>query len=225
MRPLALQGVARFRPAPDRLELPDPCCDVSFVRGRFWLCGPVTRARASPHVGEDVLLLKISIGTARALLGVPVCELTDRIVPLEDVAAPLAGELAERLERGALLELVVQGAQSAGGDRRFKAAAAALGIGEPVARVADAVNLCERQLERLVHEHAGLAPKAFTRIVRFRRAVLAAAHGGRLAAAAAEGGYADQAHFNRDVQDLTGRAPRKLLPNVGSVQDLVAGEI
>jgi AraC-like DNA-binding protein len=85
--------------------------------------------------------------------------------------------------------------------------------------------LSERQLERLLDEHAGLSPKTFARIVRFRRAVVAARGGMPLASAAAASGYADQSHFTRDVRDLTGHAPRALLPNVGSVQDIVAGEI
>lgn len=105
----------------------------------------------------------------------------------------------------------------------FRGRRARAAQGRPVGRVAETVGLCERHLERLFYEHAGLAPKIFARIVRFRRAVIAARRGVRLATAAAA--YADQAHFNRDVRDLTGCAPRSLLPNVGSVQDVVAGEM
>jgi AraC-like DNA-binding protein len=65
----------------------------------------------------------------------------------------------------------------------------------------------------------------FTRIVRFRRAVVAARGGAALAAAAAEAGYADQSHFTREVRSLTGRSPLALLPDtadVASVQDITS---
>jgi AraC-like DNA-binding protein len=72
---------------------------------------------------------------------------------------------------------------------------------------------------RSFHDTIGLHPKRFQRIARLRRAVVAAKAGTSLAAAAVEGGYADQAHFNREIKQLTGASPRRLLPNVGNVQD------
>ena len=163
-----LQGVGRFRPEPGRVILPDVCCGISCVGGRQFLTGPMTQAELSPHVGEDVLLLQMAPATARRLLGVPVAELTDRVVPLDEV---------------------------------------------------------NRALERLVYEHSGMPPKLFARIVRFRRAVVAARAGLPLAAASAAHGYADQAHFSREARSLTGRALRTLLPNVGNLQEVVSGEL
>jgi AraC-like DNA-binding protein len=221
---VTLRGVARFRTVAGRLELPDVCCDVVYVGGRRLLCGPLSRARESPYIGEDVVLLKIGLTSARSLIGLPLSELTDKTFPLELVNARLAHELDASYERGRLLELVTS-APCASADARFAAASALLARRVPVARAADAVALSERQLERLLDEHAGLSPKTFARIVRFRRAVVAARGGMPLASAAAASGYADQSHFTRDVRDLTGHAPRALLPNVGSVQDIVAGEI
>jgi AraC-like DNA-binding protein len=221
----AFQAVLRFRPAPGRLVLPDVCCDIAYARGQQLLCGPVTRAHESQYVGEEVVLLKIRLTAARALLGVPLSELTDRIVPLEHVNPKLGRELDATCGRGRLEDLLTRAPRAAHGDARFAAAAAALAQGRAVARVADEIGLSERHLERLFYAHAGLAPKALARIVRLRGAVIAARSGLPLAQAAAAHRYADQAHFSREARELTGCAPRSLLPNVGSVQDVVAGEM
>ena len=92
----------------------------------------------------------------------------------------------------------------------------------PCRAAAARVALTERQLERVFRDRAGVTPKQFTRIVRFRKALFAARAGAPLVVAAAESGYADQAHFTREAQALTGCAPRALLPRTGdvaSVQD------
>jgi AraC-like DNA-binding protein len=222
---LRLQGVACFRPREGRLELPDTCCDLTLCNGRLFLSGPLTRARRSPYVDCNVTLLKLATTAARDVLGVPISELTDRVLPLELVNANLALSLARRAEQGGWSDLVAPMPLAGTGAQRLAAAAAALRRGASVGGVARDVGLSERQLERLFHERAGLAPKTYARIARFRATVLDARAGESFAAAAATHRYADQAHFNRDVRALTGRAPTALLPDVGSVQDLVAGRI
>jgi AraC-like DNA-binding protein len=69
----------------------------------------------------------------------------------------------------------------------------------------------------MFRDRVGMAPKLFARIVRFRRAFFAAHAGVPLASAAIDGGYADQAHFTREVQALTGCSPTLLLRRTGSV--------
>lgn len=204
--------------------MPDACCDVTYVDGRAFLTGPMTRARASRYVGQDVLLLQIAPAAARQVLGVPIAELTDLVIPLEELSVRLAHELARWFETDRLAELV-RPVAAAGASARFAAAARALACGRAVSDAADRVALGERQLERLFHEHVGMAPKLFARIMRFRRALMAASAGMPLAKAAALHGYADQAHFSRDSRALTGCAPRALLPNVGNVQDVIRGEL
>lgn len=103
---------------------------------------------------------------------------------------------------------------------RDDVAIAHLSRGMRVAQVSEAVNLGERQFTRWFKTQIGMHPKRFQRVIRLRRAVTAAKRGAPLSAAAASCGYADQAHFGRDVKALTGGAPRLILPNVGNVQDI-----
>ena len=213
-----LQSLGRFQPPPGRLVLPDVCCDVTFARGRQFFTGPMTHARASLHVGHDIVILRIGVTAARQLLQVPLSELTDLTVPLEEINRSLARELAERFETGRLVESFAQRALTTA-DTRFAAAARRLARGCSVQAAAAVVALSERQLERLFNDQAGVTPKMFARIVRFRRAIIAARQGTSLAEAAAAHGYADQSHFTREVRALTDRSPRSLLPDVASVQD------
>jgi AraC-like DNA-binding protein len=202
--------------------LPDVCCDIAAVDGRLFFTGPLTHARTSPHVGRDVLLLRVSITAIRALLRMPLRALADTVVPLDEIDRALASRVAAHLDDGRIpkfLDLVSADAT----DRRFLHAARALARGDTVASAAQLVSLSGRQLERLFADRVGVAPKTFSRIVRFRRAVLDVCSGTPIAPAAATHGYADQAHFSREVRALTGLAPRALLeriPHVAFVQDV-----
>jgi len=216
-----LQSLGRFRPPPGRLVLPDVCCDVAFVGGRQFFDGPMTRAHPSLYVGQDVVMLRIRVAAARDILQIPLSELTDLVVPLDEISQSLARELAQRFETGRLVEAFDRAPPSSV-DARFLTAARALARGSSVGAAAAHVELTERHLERLFNDRVGVSPKLFARIVRFRRAVFAARLGTPLAVAAAGNGYADQSHFTREAHALTNRSPRSLLPglaNAASIQD------
>jgi AraC-like DNA-binding protein len=73
-----------------------------------------------------------------------------------------------------------------------------------------------RHFTQQFRQEIGLAPKAFARVLRFRRAVrllTAATREGSLAAVAQQCGYFDQAHLARDFHALAGVAPSALLAN------------
>jgi AraC-like DNA-binding protein len=219
-----LQSLGRYRPPPGRLVLPDVCCDVAIVGGRLFFSGPLTHARPARHVGQDVVLLRIGIVAQREILGVPLAELTDRLVALEDLNRALARDIVQRFEVDRLGE-AFGGVPAGQTDARFLTAANALAAGCSVGDAAARVALGARQLDRLFADRVGVSPKMFTRIVRFRRAAIAARGGVPLATAAAEAGYADQSHFTREVRALTGRPPLALLPamaDVASVQDVAS---
>jgi len=81
------------------------------------------------------------------------------------------------------------------------------------------LNVSERQLRRRFEQAVGYGPKHFGRVLRFRAFLsLVEDHGYPLAQAAAEAGYADQAHLTRECNDLAGLTPTELLA-VRNVQD------
>jgi AraC-like DNA-binding protein len=88
---------------------------------------------------------------------------------------------------------------------------AALDAGRPVAAAADELGVGARQLHRRSLAAFGYGPKTLARVLRFRRALALARGGVPLAATAARSGFADQAHFTREVRQLAGMTPGELL--------------
>lgn len=171
----------------------------------------------------------------RALLGVPAGELTGRVVELDDVLGADARRLVERLhaaatwaERFALLDAALLARASAApparpdvayAERRLRETAGRL----PIEALARELRCSRRHLARRFASDVGLAPKAFARVQRFRRAaaLLRDPGGPPLGEIAFACGYADQAHFAREVRELAGVTPTALraavLPGGGGV--------
>ena len=217
----------RYRPVLGRLTLPDVSCDLLWVSGRVHVVGPLTRAIPAMGIGNEVSVLRLDPEVARHCLKVPLREFTDRVIPLDDISRNAASVVSSMFARGQVSS--VGGAQagflSAQFDLRMAAARTRLRRGDTVQSAASAIGLSERQLERLFADVVGVSPREYRRILRFRRAIVAAGGGARLADVALEAGYTDQAHFSRDVRDLTGHSPRSLLSHVGNVQDIAAGSL
>jgi transcriptional regulator GlxA family with amidase domain len=80
-----------------------------------------------------------------------------------------------------------------------------------VSRLAATIGLSERQLHRRCLDAFGYGPKTLDRVLWMNVALDHARTGLPLADVAVLTGYADQAHFTRDVKALTGLPPRILL--------------
>lgn len=201
--------------------LPDTAVEFAFIDGRIDVIGPMTVARPGRYaIGGRVQLLSLDPIIASSWLGVPMALLADRVVNLRDIDPSIAEKLAESFANGRVADQLARAFAALEPDARAAHAAALLARGISVSRTAAAANLGDRQFTRWFHQRTGMHPKRYQRVERVRRAVLVAKQGQPLAAAAADAGYVDQAHFNRDVNALIGAAPRTILPNVGNVQDL-----
>jgi AraC-like DNA-binding protein len=218
-----------------RLELPSGEVHVIISFGPEVRCPvPVTSFVAAPHTthaivdsdGEQhgVEVRLTPLGT-HMLLGVPMHELADRVVPLEDVLGRGGAELPERLHaagswpaRFALLDRLLARRldearrPDAGVEHSWWRLVQSHG-GASIEALADEVGWSRRHLFARFRDHTGLPPKVFARILRFQRAatLMTDAGGPSLCEIALDCGYYDQAHLNRDFRAFAGRTPTDLM--------------
>ncbi|MEV1332334.1 helix-turn-helix transcriptional regulator [Micromonospora costi] len=198
--------------------LPDGCMDLLWSsRAGLLVAGPDRTAQVSVSgPGERWVGLRLPPGVGPAVFGVPADELRDSRVPL----AALWGDraVADLVEQAAadaesvLPALAAGRLRAAGGPDRVAArVAATAAAGAGVAAIAADVGLDPRALHRRCRRLFGYGPKTLARILRMRRALALARAGTPLAEVAATCGYADQAHFSRDVRALAGVPPTAVL--------------
>lgn len=162
-------------------------------------------------------------GGAWPFLGAPPGALTDTHVDLAELWGLRAAELRERLcaapEPRARFELLERALLDRLSDARpghplVPHAIAALDGGERrVADVAATLGISHRRLVDVFTAETGLAPKAFARITRFRRALSQAEREREpdWARLAAVSGFCDQSHLIREFVALSGNSPTALV--------------
>jgi AraC-like DNA-binding protein len=180
--------------------------------------------------------LKLTPLGAYSLLGVPMDELTDRVAEVGDVLGAEGRRLAERVaeapsweRRFALVDDFLLRRAEAGPEpsagvaeawRRIRETGGRISIGELAAET----GWSRKHLITRFRREIGLPPKRLGRIVRFagllRRIDTGPVRWDRLAA---EHGYYDQAHLNRDFREFTGTSPTcyvaRLVPGAGVCGD------
>jgi AraC-like DNA-binding protein len=199
---------------------------TSFVAGLH--DGPALTEHDGEQAGLQVDLTPLG---AYSLLGVPMHELTNRVVELDAVIGSRAGHLMEQLgaarrweERFALVDELL-GAAVATGPRpspevawMWHQLALAGGTGS-IAALAEEVGWSRRHLVARFRREVGVSPKTMARVLRFHRAVREMTTSGdrtSLAEVAATCGYYDQAHFNREFRQLAGCTPSQHLVAAGA---------
>lgn len=180
------------------------------------VAGPDTRARE--HVsaaGARYAALRFSGGLGPALIGVPANGLLDQTVLLEELwSVDEARCLAERVAAdpvAALESWALQRAAARPVDPLGPTVLAMATAGIPVGAMASCLGLSPRQLHRRCLLLFGYGPRRLTRVQRLARVLDQSRLHVPLARAASDCGYADQAHLSRDVRELTGTTPTRLL--------------
>ena len=89
-----------------------------------------------------------------------------------------------------------------------------------IAETAREIGLSERQFERNYRKASGLSPKQFARICRFRATAVDMVRNSRQnwAERAADKGFTDQSHLNREFSKLTGNSPVEFSANVKRIR-------
>jgi len=172
----------------------------------------------------ECIELRLTPLGARRVLGLPMHELTNRTLDVEELL-PRAGELTGRLreasswsERFDLAEsfLVRRMADSGPVSPAIEWSWARLRRSDgraSITALAEELGWSHRRLIARFRDYIGLPPKALARVIRFSRAVelLGGSPGPTLAAVAYDCGYFDQAHMNRDFRELGGTTPATLV--------------
>ena len=209
--------------------LPDACVDVVLVDdGPPMVVGPWTESFLACFTpGATIVGARFHPGQAPAVLGVPASELLNQSVPLDGIwkaaaSAPFARIAGEGtlIARKSSMEAALLGrlAQATPADHMMSAATHWLGR-HPHGRtehLSQSMGVSSRQLHRRFLAAVGYGPKLFHSVVRFQRLLnlLGPRESPRsLAHAAADAGYADQAHMTREVQRFAGVTPTRLLPS------------
>lgn len=181
--------------------------------------------------------LKLSPLGAYTLVGVPMHELAGRAVGLDDLVGTgvdhLLDEMAEApgwSERFDLLDAfllcrVEDGPAAAPQVAHAWRRMLATGGGVAVSALAEEIGWSHRHLIVKFREQVGLAPKAAARIVRFDALLTRLEAGAPLARVAAESGYCDQSHLNRDFAELAGTTPTDWLSRRPAIPALKDGEV
>ncbi|MFC5825722.1 helix-turn-helix domain-containing protein [Nonomuraea insulae] len=180
----------------------------------------VTRS-AGPTEGVEVFLTPFG---ARRLYALPMRHLANRLVSTSDLLGPWGDLLVERLaetpswpERLALADRLLSERIVAGPSvgpevpwawARLLESGGRLGV----SALAESLGWSHRHLVARFHDQVGLPPKAAARIIRFGRAVRLVGSGMALAEVAAECGFYDQAHMNREFRVLGDTTPGQIYP-------------
>jgi AraC-like DNA-binding protein len=194
--------------------------------------GPTTRPVVEVlEPGTTVVGVRFLPGAAPSILGLPASELVDLTVEVDEIWGRPAVGLGERLAGAASDDEALVELQRHVVDRMA-------GAGAPDPLVSEAVRqlmpwrandvgsltttlfISETQLRRRCRTAVGFAPKVLHRMLRFQGFLALVQHAmaqgkaptdERLGLLAAEAGYADQPHLNRECLRLTGLSPRAFL--------------
>lgn len=160
---------------------------------------------------------------ARLFFGVPMAELTGRVLSARDLLPRKYARLAERLEELPTWDERFDLIERALGDRVDEARhelgvvpwalqrIEELGGVVDMRALARELGYSQKHVIDLFRENVGVPPKLLARLVRFDRLVkhLKAGASGTWAELAQRFGYYDQAHLARDVKQFTGTTPTR----------------
>ncbi len=193
--------------------------DVHAVGGRLRVYRKLLRR------GQRLVMARLRLGTAQAVLGVPASALVGHVVPLEELwgpatTRPLFDRLANARDTSAAAAVLQSAIAEHLADAEGPSARARLAMhaadrlaSASVRAVAADLGVSERHLRRVFHETMGMNPKPFAKLARFHRALLAARADPRdgWAGIAADAGYYDQAHLIAEFHAIAGATPSALL--------------
>ena len=193
----------------------------SFAAGLF--AGPIIM---DSDGAAECIQINFTPPGGRLFFGLPMSELADSMVALDDLADAGIGQFARRLADLNSWQARLDLAERFVGTRLGQASQANPAIGWAfrqlmckggdvrIGRLAEKLDWSRRRLVASFREEIGLPPKSVSRIIRFNAAQALAAKdtAAGWADIAAACGYADQAHLTREFTALAGCSPAAWRP-------------
>jgi AraC-like DNA-binding protein len=193
--------------------------------------GPLSEARVEVMApGTTIVGLRFHPGAAPAVLGLPASAVVDVAIEVQELWGAPALALGELIDAAETPDEALAALQrdlasrlvgAPGPDPLIREAVRHLRWAtDDVGSLTSSLNISERQLRRRFQAATGHGPKTLHRTLRFQRFLALAQHaiargeapaGDGLARLAAEAGYADQPHLNRECLRLTGATPGAFL--------------
>ncbi|MEX0683912.1 MAG: helix-turn-helix domain-containing protein [Dehalococcoidia bacterium] len=177
---------------------------------------------SSPSYGVQINFTPIG---ARMFLGIPMSELTNRTIGLDDAFGAEGARLVERLhgardweKRFAMLDAAILTRIDAAPPPSEAVVLAWYRLNRSggkasIASLAEELGWSGKHLIAQFRDQVGLAPKTAARVIRFNAAIRRLRSGVSLdwADVVAECGYYDQAHLLREFREFAGMTPREFL--------------
>lgn len=187
------------------------------------LAGPHARSAVIDTAEQRWLVaVEFRSGGAAQLFSMPLSEVCDRFVPIDDMwksdGRSLRAQLLEAPTPAAkfsvLEEILIRQCRPRF-DPAIQYAVAALRRGEPLARVTERLGLLPRTLARRFASQVGVTPKRFARLQRLQRVLRAARKlpAPHWSVIAMQHGYTDQSHLVHEFREMADITPSGYKPH------------
>lgn len=205
---------------------------IRLTSGEGFVGGAHLRHAVSRSTGAQAgIHVFLPMPSLRALVGVPMGELLDRVVPLDALVGPAARQLCRSLaaaesqaERIALLDAALSDRFASrapiGGAQSHAVALLERRPDLDIAAIARGIGWSRKHLADRVRDAVGVGPRSYRRLLRFDRLIGALDPAAPdWAGLAAETGYCDQSHLIREFREFAGMTPgdycARVLPGGG----------
>ncbi|MGU5814346.1 helix-turn-helix domain-containing protein [Aeromonas hydrophila] len=177
------------------------------------LCPRHARLRFAAHGQTHLLGLRLRSSACFDLFGVPLEQLSDRVLSLDElgIVCPDPEWLMQERAGGLGAWLRQQVASRPPRDLALVRAIEQLYYGTPAIELQQQLGMSARTFQRRLHRHLGVDARYFLRTTRFQRALRQLLSGAPSLDALLEQGYCDQPHFIKSCHFFTGRSPGQLL--------------
>jgi AraC-like DNA-binding protein len=204
--------------------LPDGCADIIFSRdsGKASLTAVGTMTQFADFQippGQLTVGMRFRPGMWAEHFGVPSPEITDRLLPLEDLwgarGRALLMQMADAASPRQCAEVLGWALRPAASRTPIQRALAWMEANPGCISLDDVAyqaGLSPRQFRRICLRQTGISPKLLARVLRFRKALAQVqSQAGEHAGLAADCGYFDQSHFIAEFQRFAGQTPAAYL--------------